>query len=811
MGDAVSAGSVVLQSRWTNVSDVLTALLDFVGSGGIDIAASQGGNDPSDLTERLLIALRPLVYKWAAMKLSLSLHCCPVFDAPLGVLLKVLSDPSEKIASVAASMASSMLQGVDAWVATHALGDHSRSDELECRRVREISLRVLHVILGVLPQHAEEANSPPEAMSSLLQMVIRFLILTPGGEAYNASALFANPPPLAQHSASATSMTDEDMTLVEDVALSIQQSWLQLSSSDLFLVVAPLRTDWLAAVNFCTITNANSQHEALADELRTSYKAHEKRLYLELEAVRLEERQGWEDTRSQVSSFVEPRLNYEKIRWSDAAAAVEERRRLGERRLRKELRWIRSNRGPMGAGEFGDDGAAYWKLDLTEDHARRRRLRRNLAFDSHEEASVEGRADAEHASLYALTTCIAADASRSPHNDDADASGHSPSLSAACEGSTSSRKRNSLASRLLGQRPVVNAAAERAHFQVAAARLASTEADTEPLIFAMRASIVNQLRVIPGLLVLTKVALHFLPTSEQLLEGARDTRWELRRLSEVLSRRYLLQLRALEIFFGTGGSFSSVLIAFDGTKERHDAQKAVLSQQLPGLLPHHSRKPDGANGKLRPDPSTWTRQWQMGALSNFEYLMRLNSLAGRTYSDLTQYPVMPWVLADYTSTSINLDEPKHYRNLSRPIGALNDANHEKLDLAYDALLTTYNEVGDGQIAPPPFHYGSHYSSMGVVLFFLIRLEPFTTQQIELQGGRFDHADRLFHSIPETWAHLVEAGNTSDVKELIPEAYYMPEFLLNANDFNLGNRQTGERLHDVVLPPWAKDPRMSLCA
>ena len=193
----------------------------------------------------------------------------------------------------------------------------------------------------------------------------------------------------------------------------------------------------------------------------------------------------------------------------------------------------------------------------------------------------------------------------------------------------------------------------------------------------MRASIVNQLRVIPGLLVLTKVALHFLPTSEQLLEGARDTRWELRRLSEVLSRRYLLQLRALEIFFGTGGSFSSVLIAFDGTKERHDAQKAVLSQQLPGLLPHHSRKPDGANGKLRPDPSTWTRQWQMGALSNFEYLMRLNSLAGRTYSDLTQYPVMPWVLADYTSTSINLDEPKHYRNLSRPIGALNDANHAR--------------------------------------------------------------------------------------------------------------------------------------
>lgn len=29
--------------------------------------------------------------------------------------------------------------------------------------------------------------------------------------------------------------------------------------------------------------------------------------------------------------------------------------------------------------------------------------------------------------------------------------------------------------------------------------------------------------------------------------------------------------------------------------------------------------------------------------------MRLNTLAGRSYNDLTQYPVMPWVLRDYTS------------------------------------------------------------------------------------------------------------------------------------------------------------------
>lgn len=40
---------------------------------------------------------------------------------------------------------------------------------------------------------------------------------------------------------------------------------------------------------------------------------------------------------------------------------------------------------------------------------------------------------------------------------------------------------------------------------------------------------------------------------------------------------------------------------------------------------------------------------QRGEMSNFEYLMHLNTLAGRTYNDLMQYPVFPWILADYES------------------------------------------------------------------------------------------------------------------------------------------------------------------
>lgn len=40
---------------------------------------------------------------------------------------------------------------------------------------------------------------------------------------------------------------------------------------------------------------------------------------------------------------------------------------------------------------------------------------------------------------------------------------------------------------------------------------------------------------------------------------------------------------------------------------------------------------------------------QKREISNFDYLMYLNTLAGRSYNDYMQYPVFPWVLADYHS------------------------------------------------------------------------------------------------------------------------------------------------------------------
>nr|XP_014348524.1 PREDICTED: protein FAN [Latimeria chalumnae] len=100
---------------------------------------------------------------------------------------------------------------------------------------------------------------------------------------------------------------------------------------------------------------------------------------------------------------------------------------------------------------------------------------------------------------------------------------------------------------------------------------------------------------------------------------------------------------------------------------------------------------------------------------------------------------------------------------------------------------------------PKFMYGSHYSSPGYVLFYLVRIAP--EYMLCVQNGKYDHADRMFNSISETWRNCLEGA--TDFKELIPEFYGKDSsFLVNSLKLNLGKRQGGKMVEDVELPPWA---------
>ena len=52
--------------------------------------------------------------------------------------------------------------------------------------------------------------------------------------------------------------------------------------------------------------------------------------------------------------------------------------------------------------------------------------------------------------------------------------------------------------------------------------------------------------------------------------------------------------------------------------------------------------------------------------------MMLNSLSGRSYHDLSQYPVFPWVITDYSSPILNCGNATIYRPLNMNIAMMGD-------------------------------------------------------------------------------------------------------------------------------------------
>lgn len=265
-----------------------------------------------------------------------------------------------------------------------------------------------------------------------------------------------------------------------------------------------------------------------------------------------------------------------------------------------------------------------------------------------------------------------------------------------------------------------------------------------------------------------------------------DRVWRIKDLTAVYCRRYMLSWTAVELAFENSGKNFFVNLP---KEENRKLWNHIEELKPPKLRSSHLFCTAPQYFKKMSDT---TERWKRREISNFDYLVYLNQAASRTVNDLTQYPVFPWVLSNYTAERLDLSDSRNYRDLSKPVGALETSRLEKFVERFESFV-------DDSI--PRFHYGSHYSSAGAVLFYLLRLEPFTTQFICLQGGKFDYPDRLFSSVAESWDNCLRS--TTDVKELIPEFFYLPDFLENRNELDLGTKTLAANPIDhVILPPWA---------
>ena len=246
--------------------------------------------------------------------------------------------------------------------------------------------------------------------------------------------------------------------------------------------------------------------------------------------------------------------------------------------------------------------------------------------------------------------------------------------------------------------------------------------------------------------------------------------------------------------------------------------------------------------------------------------MWLNIFGNRSYNDISQYPIFPWILSNYEdplkieqkrkiikpSTNIvhflkiqDQSHPSHnpsipldlinvnskenkdkkeeyeeiidykYRDLSLPMGMieLNQEGSKRKELFLEKYLTLKNDseeldsMNDNdnkdlnneefENKVKPYIYGSNYSNPFYVCNFLMRIFPFTHISIELQGHEFDKPDRLFLSVANTFYN--STTQKTDVRELIPEFYYLPEMFLNINDLNLGSLEDGTEVTDIKTP------------
>jgi hypothetical protein len=240
-----------------------------------------------------------------------------------------------------------------------------------------------------------------------------------------------------------------------------------------------------------------------------------------------------------------------------------------------------------------------------------------------------------------------------------------------------------------------------------------------------------------------------------------------------LAHRYIYQDVALDIF--TTRSMH-ITVVFKECDRRQFLQRLSKIPRKPADF-----GPFYALGLITSPRDKVAKSWISRELSTYDYLMYLNTLSSRSFNDLAQYPVFPWVLGNFTA-----DHPVFARDLTKPMGAQTQARAERFVTAF---LETH------------LHYGTHYSHPAAVLHYMMRVEPFTIYNIDLHKG-LDHRDRQFSSIAESWKSASES-NQSDVKELIPEFYVSPYLFENPNSLDFESRTDGLSLNQVLLPTWAK--------
>ena len=183
----------------------------------------------------------------------------------------------------------------------------------------------------------------------------------------------------------------------------------------------------------------------------------------------------------------------------------------------------------------------------------------------------------------------------------------------------------------------------------------------------------------------------------------------------------------------------------------------------------------------------------------FDIIILMNLVANRSYLDLNQYPVFP-VMFFYDGIKPQSIE----RNFKSHIGFQTHISQAKK--RYQIVEKNYkdNDKKDNQDEEEEeeenhnlYYFNTHFSNIVYTTNFMVRLFPYSFCAIEIQGKSFDDPNRLFFSMEKTLINI--SSQISDLRELIPEFFYLPEMFMNVNQLNLLALKNGTIVDDVSIP------------
>ena len=229
-------------------------------------------------------------------------------------------------------------------------------------------------------------------------------------------------------------------------------------------------------------------------------------------------------------------------------------------------------------------------------------------------------------------------------------------------------------------------------------------------------------------------------------------------ISEIILRRFCFKYIGYEIFLKDGRSY---LFNFF-TEEKINEFNTYISSKHKDILIN-----DPINYFEKKEYKT---KFKKGEINNFQYLLLVNKFSTRTYNNNSEYLVFPIIY-------MNLE-----KNIKRDLSKAVCLNKEESEVETIKYIMNYNVM--------KCYFNNHYSTSAYILYYLVRLIPYTYLQIDFQSGKFDVAERIFSNYNNYCTALI---TSSENRELIPEFYHNYEVCINLNYNNIGKMQHSKKL------------------